>query len=129
MQIKKENDKIIFEFEAKGKRCNPYDDEHDYGTYPTFTGLIVRHKNGLDEIGFALTIDMDYKDKADQFTDIVVHWQGEEEKFIEICKEFGFEIVELEYCQECGETIFGCYSLNNELKPVCMLCEDKLAKK
>lgn len=125
MNIKREDNKIIFEFEATGKRCNPYDDEHDYGTYPTFTGLIVRHKNGLDEIGFALTIDMDYKDKADQFTDIVVHWQGEEEQFVSICKEFGFEVIELDYCHCCGETIFGCYSLDDDMKPVCSSCEYK----
>ena len=70
----------------------------DVGEYSTLTGLIIRHdKNGnnWDEIGFANTIDMDYKDKADQVGNFLVMWDGEEKDFIELCKKWGIGIEEI----------------------------------
>ena len=110
MKVYKKDKKIIFEFPEEQKRCNPYN--HMYqdkvekcedvgctGTYPTFTGLIVRNNkdgNDYDEIGFAGTIDMSYKDKGDQVSDFIVKWWGEEEEFRKICKELGIGIFEMD---------------------------------
>jgi hypothetical protein len=102
MNIYKKDNKIIVEYQAELPRFNPYMDDseqHLLGTYPAFTGLIVRHRkdgNLYDEHGFAYTIDMDYKDKDDQVSDFAVMWDGNEEDFIAKCKELNFDIHEIE---------------------------------
>ena len=98
MKIEIKEDKIIFEFPATQPRYNPYDDQ-SYGTHPTFTGLIIKHRkdgNHFDEMGFAYTIDMDYKDKPDQVGDFAVMWDGEEEDFVKKCEELEIGIHEIE---------------------------------
>lgn len=99
MEIKHTKDEITFTFKSFQPRYNPYLselDQHTLGDYPTFTGLIIRHP-GYDEIGFAGTIDMDYKGKPDQVSDIIVAWQGDEEDFKQKCKELEIDIIELDY--------------------------------
>ena len=77
----------------------------DVGDYPTLTGLIIKHnKNGnnWDEVGFAYTIDMDYKDKPDQYSDIAFEFTGSRrdlstiDEFKELCKQWRIPYVELE---------------------------------
>ena len=99
MKIKKKKDKIIVEIPFWSKRYNPYMPDEDMGEYPTLTGLIIKHrpdKNGIgndyDEIGFAGTIDMDYKSKPDQVNGFVVMWNGNEKTFIKKCEELGLAI-------------------------------------
>jgi len=95
MKIEKKKDTITFEFPLESPRYNPYmEDNEQHGNYPVFTCLIVRH-DGYDEMGFANTIDMNYADKEDQFSDIIVQWDGEEKEFIEKCREleFGLQII------------------------------------
>lgn len=93
MKINTTEKEISFVFPRFQSRYNPYmddEDQHLLGKYPTFTGLIIRHRkngNNWDEIGFAGTIDMDYKGKGDQFSDIIVAWDGSEESFKEKCDE------------------------------------------
>lgn len=89
-------DKIVVEIPYWSKRINPYmlkenGEPEDVGKYPTLTGLIIHHKkdDDYDEIGFAQTIDMDYKDKGDQVDGFVVMWDGEEEDFRKKCEELG----------------------------------------
>jgi len=99
MKIQKRKNKIIVEIPFWSKRQNPYMEDENVGEYPTLTGLIVRHKkdgNDYDEIGFAQTIDMSYKDKPDQVNGFVIMWQGEEEDFIKKCKELGIGIDEID---------------------------------
>ncbi len=99
MDIKFNDEEITFTFPRNGKRYNPYDEDNDYGLYPYFTGLIVRHnKNGSDwdEMGFAGTIDMTYKGKGDQFSDFIVMWDGDEDSFKDKCKELEIDIAIME---------------------------------
>lgn len=96
--FKKEDSKIIIEIPFFCARSNPWMEESP-GDYPTLTGLIVRHNkdgNDWDEMGFAYTIDMDYKNKDDQYTDIMFHYDGEEEDFKKLCVEFDIRLIELE---------------------------------
>jgi len=95
MKVYKQKDKIIFEIPFWSKRFNPYMPDEDVGEYKTLTPLIVRNKDGNDEMGWALTIDMDYKGKMDQFTEIMIKWFGEEKEFIKINEELGLDIVEI----------------------------------
>ena len=109
MKITKENGKIVFEFPAELPRSNPYmDDNADCGMFPTLTGVIIPQKNCSEpEMGFAYTIDMDYKDKADQIGSIAVHWYDDVEKFRTTCTLLGIEIHEYSKCTKCGAPIFG----------------------
>ena len=99
MKIYRKKDTIIVEIPFWSKRSKPYmPDDADCGEYPTLTGLIVRHDkdgNDWDEIGFAQTIDMGYKDKPDQTNGFVVMWDGEEKDFVKLCKEWGIGIDEI----------------------------------
>lgn len=59
----------------------------DVGSHPTLMGLITKDRWGNDEIGFAKVIDMDYKDKGDQWTDIMIHvWDMEKKDFKALCE-------------------------------------------
>jgi hypothetical protein len=82
MKIKQTEKEISFTFPRYQKRINPYDEKGDYGEY--------------DEMGFAGTIDMDYKGKPDQISDFVVMWDGEEEEFRKRCKELQINVSEME---------------------------------
>jgi len=91
MKIYKREGKIIVEIDYWSKRSNSYMLDEDVGEYPTLTGLIVRNK-GCDELGFAQTIDMDYKGKPDQIGDFIVKWHDGEDEFREKCFELGIGI-------------------------------------
>lgn len=99
----KKGEIIYIEIPYWSKRFNPYmikenGEPEDVGEFQTLTGLIIKHRkdgNYWEELGFAYTIDMDYKDKGDQYTDIVFHYYGEEEEFKKLCKEWEIPIVEL----------------------------------
>src|SRR3990167_4976642 len=72
MDIKHTDKEISFTFPRFGIRKNPYmDDDNTIIEYPYFAGLIIHRKNGWEEMGFALTIDMDYKNKPDQVAEMV----------------------------------------------------------
>jgi len=101
MNIKKVGNKIVLEIPYYSDRINPYmldenGEPQDVGTYPTLTGLIIRHKtdSDYDELGFAHTLDMDYKDKDDQAGDFVIKWHGDKDKFMKKCKELGLKVYE-----------------------------------
>lgn len=94
MKITSTDTEIIFTFPRFAQRYNCYDEDNDYGDYPTFTGLIVR-KSGDSEMGFAGTIDMTYSGKPDQVSDFIVMWHGNESGFREKCKELGLNIHEI----------------------------------
>ncbi len=98
MKITHTDKEITFTFSRWQDRWNPFQDEGTVGIYPTFTGLIVRHRkngNNWDEIGFAGTIDMSYKGKADQVSDFLVMWSDDEESFREMCGELDIDIFEM----------------------------------
>lgn len=130
MKITKVGDKVVFEFPAEQQRWNPYmgdDDQKHLGTFPTFTGMIIHHlENGgdYDEIGFAYTIDMDYKGKEDQVSDIVVSWGGEVEDFKKKCGELGIDCIEYPNCAYCGYVLMGSFTLD-EKGNKCFDCQNK----
>ena len=104
MKITKENEEIVVKIPFWSKRTNPYmvDEKGEFldvGEFQTLTGLICdppKNCIGCDpEMGFALTIDMDYKDKGDQVDGYVIMWSGSEKDFIAKCEELGLEIYDL----------------------------------
>lgn len=72
------------------KRFNPHTEEAsergDLGSYGVVTGVIDERAS---EYGFAFTIDMDYKDKADQFSDFFLEADSfmERAEFEQMCKQ------------------------------------------
>lgn len=100
MNIEKTDKEIVFKFPLTSKRINPYgtDEENEqgmFGKYPTLTGLIIRHSTHDEDMGFAYTIDMSYKDKGDQVGDFAVMWHGDEDGFREECERLGLSIHEM----------------------------------
>lgn len=98
MKIYKKNNKIMIEIPFYSKRFNPYmvnenGEPDDVGEYPTLTGLITKDRDGNDEMGFCKTIDMAYKDKGDQFTEIMIQYWGSEEDFKKLCRELGINVL------------------------------------
>ena len=86
MEIKKVKDKIIIEIPYWTKRCNPYMPGEDVGSHQTLVGLFTRDQWGNDECGFAYLIDMDYKNKQDQNTGIMIQYTGGDKEFKKICE-------------------------------------------
>ena len=80
MKVYIKDNNIHFEEPAYRQRYNPYSKDY-FGSYSTFTALIDRKENRM---GWAYTIDMDYKGKMDQYSDIVIDWSEGEEEFINI---------------------------------------------
>jgi hypothetical protein len=135
MQVYKNGNKIVFEVLAERKRFTPYNDmagEPSRGSYPTLTGVIepVSYCDDPD-MGFAYTIDMDYKGKPDQHGGIIIQWHGSREHFEAKCGELGIGIIEYEQCARCKKAILGCATLSKEIHekyggPVCSIkCDGK----
>lgn len=126
MNIYKKNDKIIFEVDFWTKRSNPYMlDDADVGSHKTLIGIIRNDDCGNREFGFALVIDMDYKGKGDQETDIKFHcWGYEREEFIELCRKLDIEVLEYPICAYCKKTIYGSFTTSDRGNK-CYDCEQK----
>lgn len=94
-KIYKKKDKIIIEIPAAEKRFNPYTEKY-YESYSTLTGLVTEDEHGNLLMGFAYTIDMDYKGKTDQFSDIFYKvWDMDEEEFIKLCKKMEIQVFKI----------------------------------
>jgi hypothetical protein len=127
MKVIKIKDEIHFIVPFWTKRSNPWT-EGDVGSHPTLVGIISADQSGNKELGFAEVIDMDYKDKGDQETEIMIHyWSGDKEDFIKLCKELGIDYIEYPLCAYCGQPIFGCFTWG-EKGHMCYKCEDKNQK-
>jgi hypothetical protein len=86
---KQEGDLIIeLSIPLKVSRSNPWQDEPT-GKMDNILGVIDGN-----EIGFAYWIDMEYKDKPDQISEIFYLYQGEPEEFKILCKELGIYVQE-----------------------------------
>lgn len=98
-------------------RYNPYVGD--------LTGIKMENILGLfekDKCGFAFWIDMDYKGKADQYTDYFYIYEGDQEVFMKKCLELGIGIVEVPFCSECGRSLHGSFTLGDK-GPLCWSCE------
>ncbi len=93
-KIYKKDDKIIIEIPFYSKRFNPYIPDLDIGEYPTLTAIIGYDEDGNDELGFARTIDMNYKGKDDQWTEIQYHYWDNRDDFIKLCENLGIKIIQ-----------------------------------
>ena len=99
MDIKRKKDKIIFEFPFWTNRFNPYmiDDDgnpEDVGRHETLIGVISYDKCGNTRTGFCNVIDMDYKDKTDQWSDYIIITSHSIKDFIEVCKKLKIKYVD-----------------------------------
>lgn len=124
MKIYKKKDNIIIEIPFHSKRFNPYVPDEDVGEFKTLVGLIYKDQWGNDKMGFAQNIDMSYKDKPDQETDIKYNWWGEKKEFIKKCEELEIEIIETPTCAYCEQSIFGSFTIG-EKGNMCFDCKPK----
>jgi hypothetical protein len=97
----KDGNIILDPVPLKGKRYNPYEEDGGPGfAYDAVAGLVEPHRWGLVHM-----IDMDYKDKPDQWTDIFVEWEGSEDSFREWCMDNGVIVIS----EECDKVGCGCH--------------------
>ncbi len=75
-----------------------------------------------DRKGFAKTIDMSYKDKADQWTDIFHEYWGSDKDFKALCKKLNIGLFEYEHCRKCGKTLHGTFTWSSK-GPTCFECK------
>lgn len=87
---KREGNELVIHIPLKGKRFNPYmgDDQPDV-EFDSVAGFIDEFRCGLVHM-----IDMDYKGKDDQWTDIFVEWPGSKEDFRTWCEANDIMIIE-----------------------------------
>ena len=76
-------------------------------------GLIVPQEYGY-ECGFAQQIDMSYKGKPNQWTDIIINYDGSKKEFKNLCKKLDIETYEYPKCAKCKKAIYGTFTLNNK---------------
>ena len=100
MKITTENNQLVIRIPLKQDRYDYFGDK--VGNCDNIIGIICG-----DEIGFAYQIDMSYKDKAPQWTDIFLkYWNGEDE-FRTLCKQLKIDIYEYPLCSKCNNPIYG----------------------
>ena len=92
LKISKKNNNLEITLPLTTRRSNPYmgDDYH-----PKMDNLIGLIENDFD-FGFCYRIDMDYKDKPDQWTDYVLKLDKDMDanEFRVLCKKFKIDIVD-----------------------------------
>jgi len=124
MKIIKQKNKIVIEIPFWEKRFNPWTESY-VGKHKTLIGIIRNDKWGNQEIGFAKVIDMSYKDKGDQNTDIIIYTDHLEKlDFIKLCKDLELDYIEYPICAYCHGSIYGCYTYGKKGN-MCSDCEYK----
>ena len=92
-EYKKEGDNLIITIPLKTRRYNPYQEmageDGDTGEMDNLIGLYEGEYNN----GLAHRIDMNYKDKSDQWSDYVYKLNGDRKEFLEMCKELELDYV------------------------------------
>jgi len=132
-KITKNKTHLIIKIPLRTKRFNPYNEMYlgdGYtGDMDNIIGLIIPDKRSSEpEIGFANYIDMDYKGKEDQWTNIFYHYYGDKEDFIKLCKDLKIDIYEYSKCAYCGGPIYGCFT-HGKKGNMCSACEYKKNEK
>lgn len=117
--IKKEDGYLVIRIPLQANRYNFYEGDDPVGTMDNVCGVIAG-----DELGFANWIDMDYKGKGDQVTDIFYKYYGEPDDFRLLCADLGIDVVEYPVCSHCYKAIYGCFTVDNEGDPLCLDCEE-----
>lgn len=87
-KIEKINDDLVITVPMKSVRSNPWDDNY----HPEMDAIIGLIESDYD-MGFCYRIDMDYKDKDDQWTDYFFKWHGDLVEFEKICSELSIGVV------------------------------------
>lgn len=129
MEVKKVKDKIVIEIPFWSKRHNPYMEGEDVGSHPTLIGIVGKDRDGNEELGFAKVVDMDYKNKDDQFTDIFIHfWDWTEGSFTKLCDQLGIDVFKYPECAYCHKSIYGSFTIGDKGNQ-CYECEDEEEKK
>jgi len=121
-KIRKNPPKLIIEIPLTQKRSSPFDEDLEWEG-ENIIGII--EPRGYDpRYGFAYRIDMSYKDKADQWTDLFYEWHDSIEDFKEFCEKNKIEIFEYAQCAYCKSAIYNCFT-RGEKGNMCSDCEDK----
>ena len=80
---------LVIEIPLITQRSNPWDESY-HPDMPNIIGLI----EGENDMGFCYRIDMEYKDKGDQWTDYFYKFFGSPEEFRKLCKKLKIDWIE-----------------------------------
>ena len=89
IKLNKKGNIIIIKIPLKRKRYCPYTNVYK-DEMIIISALIDKSRN---ECGFVWNIDMSYKGKIDQYTDIFYKFNGSIEEFEKICKKLKINII------------------------------------
>lgn len=94
LEVDPEKDEYVvtMRFKCNKPRTSPYhDDDVDLGTYSEITGVI---ESETGRFGFAYTIDMDYKDKPDQYTqnNLYLDMEMDQKEFVKLCDDYSIPL-------------------------------------
>ena len=123
MNIYRKKDSLIIEIPYKQDIYDCFsDNDKPIGDTDNIIGLIVPRKNNDDEVGFAQQIDMSYKGKQNQWTDIIFQYCDGKEKFKKLCKDLDIEVYEYLKCNKCRKAIFGASTIDKNGKNIHLEC-------
>lgn len=88
---------LVIEVPLITNRSNPWDETFNE-EMPAIVGLIKEDES----CGFSYRIDMDYKDKGDQWTDHFYEYPGLAKEFIKLCKKLKIDYVSEIYIKKTG---------------------------
>ena len=91
MKISKKKNNLEIIIPLKTHRSNPYMGDEFHPEMDNLIGLVENE----NDFGFCYRIDMDYKDKPDQWTDYVLKLDKDmdEEEFRDLCTKYKIDIV------------------------------------
>ncbi len=105
------DDKLVIKVDLWQKS---YDAINEFkGWTPNINALI----EGKD-FGFAFMNDLGYKDDVQQGCIFFTPDIYDVKVFKKLCKKLNIDINEVPVCAKCGKVIYGCHSINDELKPI-----------
>jgi len=120
MNITKENNELVVRIPLKQKINNPYIDNKDLGETDNLVGIIAGNEYSISHL-----IDLDYKDKQQEGSPIIMF--DDKEELEKVCRDFGIEIIEHPICGTCGNAIRGTFTIN-KWGNVCYNCENEVQK-
>ena len=125
MKIYKKKGNLVIEIPYKQDIMDVFYSRGVIGETDNIIGLIVPDSKCSDpECGFALQIDMSYKGKPNQWSDIIVHCTEDRKEFIKLCNKLDIEIYEYPQCSKCKKAIYGCFTLEDG-KDIHLECKKK----
>jgi hypothetical protein len=115
MKIEKQGENLIVTIPLLQDIYNTYMDDESLGKTANVIGVIAG-----DELAISQLNDLSYKDDQQEGPPLI-HFYGEREEFLKICKDLNIAVWKHELCVRCRKPIYGTFTWNDG--PICYNCE------